>query len=121
MEKLRKLFINQDFSNRSKIKALVESCIPNTATTQQRRDSSEEKSVLLTQDVLAGGNGELKSVDHGWSRDSRCLSRRQGQIFSATTKDWSQTVFAGISAGCARVISSPSPYFFLEGDLNVRD
>ena len=37
----------------------------------------------------AGGNGELESVDHGRSRDSRsCLSRRQGQIFSARAKDW---------------------------------
>ena len=42
-----------------------------------------------------GGLGELKSVDHGRSRDSRCLSRRQGQIFSAIAKDWLHTVFAG--------------------------
>ena len=62
-----------------------------------------------------GGNGELKSVDHGWSRDSRCLSRRRGQMFSAMAKDWLQTVFAGMCAGCARVISSPSPYFFITG------
>ena len=47
-------------------------------------------------DVLStGGIGELKSVDHGRSRDSRCLSRRQGQIFSAIAKDWLHTVFAG--------------------------
>lgn len=60
-----------------------------------------------------GGNGELESVDHGRSRDSRCLSRRQGQIFSKMAKDWLSTMmFVGLCAGCARVPSSSSPFFF---------
>ena len=58
------------------------------------------------------GVGELESVDHGWSRDSRCLSRRQGQVSSCATKDWLNLMFAGISAGCTRVPGS-SPLFFI--------
>lgn len=69
--------------------------------------------------VRAGGNGELESVDHGRSRDSRnCLSRRQGQIFSETAKEWPQTEFAGKRAGCARVHSSSSPYFLIKSDFS---
>ena len=59
------------------------------------------------------GVGELESVDQGWSRDSRCLSRRQGQVSSYLTKDWLNLMFAGISAGCTRVPGS-SPLFFLK-------
>lgn len=59
------------------------------------------------------GVGELESVDQGWSRDSRCLSRRQGQVSSYRTKDWFKLMFAGISAGCTRVPGS-SPRFFLQ-------
>ena len=60
----------------------------------------------------SGGIGELESVDHGWSRDSRCLSRRQGQIFSKMAKDWLSTMmFVGNCAGCARVPGSSSPFF----------
>ena len=58
------------------------------------------------------GVGELESADQGWSRDSRCLSRRQGQVSSYRAKDWFNLMFAGISAGCTRVPGS-SPLFFL--------
>lgn len=59
------------------------------------------------------GVGELESVDQGWSRGSRCLSRRQGQVSSDPTKEWLILMFAGISAGCTRVPGS-SPRFFLQ-------
>lgn len=62
-----------------------------------------------------GGTGELESVDHGWSRDSRSLSRRRGQIFSMSANDWLFTEFAGTSAGSTRVPGSSSPFLFSGG------
>jgi hypothetical protein len=74
-----------------------------------------------TRTCWSGGIGELESVDHGRSRDSRSLSRRRGQIFSITAKDWLNTMFAGKGAGSAWVPGSSSPFFFFQQKVSHVD
>jgi len=64
-----------------------------------------------------GGNGELESVDHGWSRDPEVLAGDEGKC--SVSRSWIDRVpyLLDKGAGCARVQSSSSPFsFFSEVD-----